>query len=109
MAKRLHKVEVAASDGRGGAVTESFPQADFFVTALARERDRVLAVRVWMEVVINSKVGAFKFYHRVLMEVGVGAVLVAKRLDLYGGRLRPSPEGWIRRSKTLDTDLFLEE
>lgn len=109
MARMLHKVESVASDGHGGAVTEAFPSAESFAGGLAREQDRVLAVRGWMEVVIDTAVGAFTFYHRGLFEVGLGTVMSAERLNLDGGRLRPSPEGWTRRSRTMDRDLFLEE
>lgn len=109
MAKLLHKVESVASESRDGAVTEACPAAESFARALDREREQVLAVCSRIEVSIEIAVGDVKFFHRGFLEAGLGAVRRAKRLELNGGRLRPSPEGWTRRSRSMDADLFLEE
>lgn len=109
MARMLHKVESVASDGHCGAVTEAFLSPKSFAGGLARAQDRVLAVRGGMEVVIDTAVGAVTFYHRDMFEAGIGTVMSAKRLNIDRGRLRPSPERWTRHSRTMDSDLFLEE
>lgn len=74
MAAMLHKVERVASNGPGGAVTESFSTPESFAAGVRAEQDRVLAARGWMQVPISTAGRTYNFYHRDLLDVGIGAV-----------------------------------
>lgn len=90
-------------------VTYEFPSAESIASALSREQDQALAARGWSQLPKEAAGKEYTFYYRDLLDVGVGSLLTANRVDLEGGPQRLSEGGWVRYSMTLNADLFLEE
>lgn len=79
------------------------------VTAVCREEARVLADRSWMRVLLSEGDGLYNYYHRDALDCAINALRNADDVQLLGEAPPPGPDGDRRRSRTMDSDLFLEE
>lgn len=103
-------LEIEAANGADdGSFSATFETASAFAQGLRAEQNRVVSCLNWMQAPIVLGNTTYTFFYRDLLDVAVGAIRSADKLDLDGGSLPRAADGSPRRSSTLDADMFVEE
>jgi len=90
-----------------GPLTSAFPTAASFASSLKGEQDRCLAEMKW-QVTDIVEGDVYKFYFRDVMDVAEEAFGRATNVQLRGKR-QLNDDGCIKRSNSLDSDVYLDQ
>lgn len=95
--------------GDVNSLADRLPTPHFLVTAVAREERRVLADRSWLQVFMDVGHHKYMFFYRDALDAVFDVLKKADDIELDGKALPAGPAGETRRSRTMDSDLFLAE
>lgn len=79
------------------------------VTAVLDEEGHGLADRSWLQVLLSVGLGLHNYFDRNALDCVVQAFKNAEEVQLVGEALPPGADGERRRSRTMDSIIFLEE